>query len=180
MAVNLNDGTGTTATGLAGALQVVFTSLTPIGNPTPVIAKNGDANIKNITTAPPKPVDVPYHDLSITVPGYEFTDLIFRSQKVADLTISAFDGATLLGASPSFALGNNAEDFLVLATGLTVFTSILLHSDDGFFETKQFKISGLELIPNPVPLPPAFVLFAGGLGLMGWLRRSKRQAASLA
>ena len=132
-----------TATGQVGAQDGPIT--VDFSSTTPVIAENGFAAIKN-TTTPPPPKDILFHDLTITVPGFSFTDLIFKTQKADDVTISAFDGINLLGSATVTGLGNGLVSFLALAGGNTTFTKIVLTSVDGFFETKQFEISGLPQV----------------------------------
>jgi hypothetical protein len=44
-------------------------------------------------------------------------------------------------------------------------------------ELKHFQVSELERIAA-VPLPAALPLFAGGLGLLGWMARRKRRQAA--
>ena len=52
-------------------------------------------------------------------------------------------------------------------------------SNDGDYDDFVLLISDSrnEVPPPTVPIPPAFLLFGTGLGLMGWLKRSKRRVA---
>jgi hypothetical protein len=62
-----------------------------------------------------------------------------------------------------------------LATNGASFTSLVLFSNSGFSQIKQFEISGL----TAVPLPGALVLFGSalvGLGIVG--RRRKKGLAA--
>jgi len=49
---------------------------------------------------------------------------------------------------------------------------------DTTFSRLQADLEVITTKVAPVPLPPALPLFAGGLGLMGWLARRKRRQAT--
>ena len=78
-------------------------------------------------------------------------------------TVGTFTGAAFIPAA-----GAGTE-------GLA-FVNILFGGD---FDTVIFASTqnALEFAFNPVPIPAALPLFAGGVGLLGWLARRKRRAA---
>ena len=123
-----------------------------------------------------------FNQLTITVPGYTFGDLMFSTFKADNVTISAFSNELLLGTYTQNGLGNGAAQWLTLATGGAVLTSLLLSSTDGFEFLKQVSISSLAAAPDVVPLPGAIVLFgsalAGMLGFGSWRRRRGMQYAA--
>jgi len=128
--------------------------------------------------------------LTFSVPtGFFFTDIEFGAQGSDHILIQAFNGASLVGDYSNTDVlqgANGLEAFLVLTTNGALLTSIVISSDLGFTELKQFAISGLVScgptgsgcapVPNAVPLPAALPLFAAGagfLGLVGWRRRKR-------
>ncbi len=182
----LNAGTGTTVTGQVGSQNgtptVQFTSSTSLD------AANGFATIKGENNAI-------YHDLTFSIPGYRFGDLIFDvelndPQQSVSLEVTAFDGATELGSYSGFVSQddwvNGLNDILVLATGGNLMTAVVLESPTGFIsvggtpadgidQTKHFQVSDV----TPVPLPGAVWLFGSGvLGLLGIGYSRRRQAAA--
>ena len=197
--IDLNGDSGTTVTGnvqgVSGTPLVNFTS------PSSLDSASGFANIK--------PGGDTYNLLTITLPATStytgaFGDFLFDVQLLnpkqnnpVDLTISAFNGITLLGTLTLTNLTtpdvqhDSDTSFLVLGENSTVITSIVLASISGFKETKHFQISDLQLVVctedcgdggpriDPTPLPGALPLFASGgalLGFLGWRRKRKRVA----
>lgn len=178
-ASNVNTVTGTTDT---TGKTVQFTSNTKLDS------ASGAATIKAADNGT-------YNDLSISVPGNTFTDLIFtvtlekpgKDEGPNSLSVEAFGAnGSSLGSFSGFdptdlEAANNS--ILILALNPTLFSSILLTSPVGIVsagtgieQTKQFEISGVTAVPLPAALP----LFAGGLGLLGWMaRRRRRQAAHI-
>jgi hypothetical protein len=131
--------------------------------------------------------------LTVSVPtGWFFTDLEFSTHKAGDVSITAKNGATIIGTASATGLGNGEVGWLVQAINSKEFTSLVLTSAiDGFDQIKQFEISGLAEACTgdcngggpglATPLPAALPLFAGGLGVMGLLGwRKKRKAAAAA
>ena len=171
---------GTTVMGNVGSQTgtpvVDFTSTSALD------AANGFANITPHTgsdfTAP----------LAVTVPGFTFTDLdfsvqLFNSMASPDLTITAMNGSTVLGSQSYTSQKHDADlDFLLQST--SPITSVVLSTDTGFKELKQFELSGLDPVgvgvaatPAPAALP-LFVSGLGALGLFGW-RKKRKGGASL-
>jgi hypothetical protein len=150
-----------TSTGTAGATTVDFSSTQELdfasGNAT--ISIHGNGNFNNLT---------------ISTPGFTFTDLDFRALFTADangdVNVAGDVGTTSVG-STSTTVSNGAQELLVNST--TPLTSIVLTSIAGFSQLKSFDISGLTATPLPASLP----LFAGGLGLLGYLTRRRKRAA---
>jgi hypothetical protein len=138
-----------------------------------------------------------FNDLDISVVDHFFTDLIFQAtlekpgnnEPDNSLSIEVFGaGGGSLGSFSAFdsdqlealySASSNAE-LLVLAISPTVFSHILLTSPvgltvGGLEQTKQFEISGVAAVPIPAALP-LLASGLGGLGLMGWWRRRRRNA----
>lgn len=184
--IYLQDTNGTTVHGNVGSQNgspvVNFTS------PSQLDPANGFANIVGVSGD--------YSKIAVSVPGYTFGDLLFDTQideatdKSLNLTISAYDDATLLGSltltDKTGLKKRSDQSWLVLAEGNATITSVVIESTTGLFETKHFQISDLALIPNPgpgpgnTPLPGAGLLMlstlAGGTGVGIW-RRRRRAAA---
>jgi hypothetical protein len=142
-------------------------------------AGNGFANITPHTGSS-------FSTLDITGPGFTFTDLAYDvqmlktgtgSSKVETFTIEALNGNTVVGTHTYTGLNHDADlSFLVVAGAGQKFTEIELSSTTGFKEVKHFQLSGLD----PVPVPAALPLFAGGLGVLGvfgWRKRKSKNVA---
>jgi hypothetical protein len=154
-----------------------------------VSASNGFANIKYDKDDP----NSEFQDLTITLPGLQFGDILFDTQKADSFTVSIFsDAFSLLNPFGSYTftgLGNGAQSFAILATGQYAITKVLLEAiaSEGFSQIKHIKFS--EIQPNtggcrpgpcdtvvePIPIPPALPLLGGALVMLGWLARSKKR-----
>lgn len=156
-----------------GTPLVMFSSATDT-----LDAANGFANITS--------TDGAINNITITAPGYWFSDLIFGvqlSNSTSDLHVTANDKS---GASETFSSwttqtdwGSGLNTILALSTGANLMQSVTIDSNDGFDalaldaligvdQVKHFEISGL----TAVPVPAAIWLFGSGLiGLIGVARR---------
>lgn len=154
-----------------------------------VSASNGFANFKYGEDDPNKE----FQDLAITLPGLQFGDILFDTQKADSFTVSVFsDAFSLLNPFGSYTfsgLGNGAQSFAILATGQYATTKLLLEAiaPEGFSQIKHIKFS--EIGPNtggcrpgpcntdvePIPIPPALSLLGGALVMLGWLARSRKR-----
>jgi hypothetical protein len=165
-----------------------------------VKAANGAASLKEIydpAHGSHPTVGAEFLTLDITVPGFQFGDLLFSTMKADSFTVSvfsdAFDLVNPFGTYSFSGLGENDEKFMLLATGPYAITRVLLSAmtGDSFFEVKQFKLSELQTYNGgcrlgpcdndstpAVPLPAAFPLFVGALGGLTWLSRSRRRKLS--
>ncbi len=144
-----------------------------------------------------------FNDLTITVPGYTFGDLLFDLQfdgshtYPADLTITVNYGAgssiVVDTALDGKLADNGVNSFLILGANPDI-TSIVLASNYGIAslvgidQAKGFYISdvtqscvGANCAPTlATPLPAALPLMASGLsalGLICWRRKRKAQSA---
>jgi hypothetical protein len=128
--------------------------------------------------------------LTVSVPtGWFFTDLEFSTLKGNQVSLTAYNGATVVGTYSNDSIGNGLEAFLLMAINGKELTSLVIASSDGFDELKQFAISGLQQVctvncgpgpgPGVTPLPGALAMFgsamAAAAGIGGWRRRRHRK-----
>ena len=139
--------------------DVQFSSTTDI-----LHAKGGQSDIDSLNP------DKLIHNVTITVPGHTFDDLIINPFKdVADgdlhITVVA-NGVTI----PTFTYGKmNGQNFLSITTANDEdMSSVEIVSDFGFQDLKQTRISGIAFIPEPSSM---LLLGNGVLGLARMLRR---------
>jgi hypothetical protein len=90
-----------------------------------------------------------------------FTAEVFR------ITRDTIDGMVVAGA---FAANNNV-DSVALHSGVNYFFELQASGVNGPIGQSNFQLT-------TTPLPAAFPLFAGGLGLVGWLARRRKAKAS--
>jgi hypothetical protein len=143
--------------------EITFTS------PVSVDAKNGFASIDAIGNG-----NAVYNSLTVTAPtGYTFTDLIFDTQKAGEVSITGYNGVTVIGTYSNDDVKNGLDEFLALATNGKTFTSLKITSTDGFTEIKQFEISGFaSAVPEPSTWAMMVLGFAG-VGFMAYRRKNK-------
>lgn len=180
-------GSGTTlwaSLGTNGSTQDVIFESSKV-----VSASNGFANIKYDKDDANKE----FQNLSITLPGLQFGDILFDTQKADAFTVSVFsDAFSLLNPFGSYSftgLGNGTQSFAILATGPYSITRVLLEAiaPEGFAQIKHFQFSEIQANtggcrPGPceaeveaVPIPAALPLLGGALLMLGWLGRSRRR-----
>jgi hypothetical protein len=120
--------------------------------------------------------------LDISLPGgITFTDFkydvqLFNNKAAPTLgfTVSAFDGATLLGSN-TYTSQKHDSDLSFLLSSTTPITSVDLTSLSGFKELKHFQLSGLSSVA-PTPLPASWTMMLiglAGLGFFGFRRRNR-------
>lgn len=165
--VFLDPGTGATVTGHIGSQTderlVNFTSTTDT-----LDAASGFATIKAEEGA--------INDVTISAPGYYFTDVIFSlnltPNENTDLTVTA---TTQSGATDTFANWTALDDWvsgenriLVLADEGTLLQSVTITSETdidggGIDQIKQTELSGV----TPIPEPETYAMLLAGLGVVG-------------
>src|SRR5689334_1646963 len=132
--IYLDSGTTAAGTGHIGS-QTGDAGTPPVSFVTDVVSTfaNGFADIS-------APKDGVISSLTISVPtGWVFTDLDFSTHKASDVTITAKNGANVVGSAVATGLSNGDIHWLVVATNSAEFTSFVLTSNDGFDQLKQFS-----------------------------------------
>lgn len=109
------------------------------------------------------------NDISISIPGTTFADLIVNPEHgsgTADVTVVATDGTF----SFSYSIGNGNNFLTITTTGGETITSATIDDSSGFRDLKQPRISGIAGV-STVPEPSAFIMwlvpFLGMAGLAG-------------
>ena len=115
-------------------------------------------------------VDGVLNNVSITVPGGTYTDLIlnpFFGEGEATVTVVSNDGTFTF----TYTLGNGNNFLTIFAiNGETIF-STTVDASDGFTDLRQPRISGAAL--GRVPEPGMALLLGGALGLVALYGRKK-------
>jgi hypothetical protein len=176
-AVYLIDGSGTT---IWGSLADNSTSQEVKFQSSEVVdASNGNANIKYGKDNP----DKQFQDLTITLPDFQFGDILFDTQKADSFSVSVFSDAfsilNPLGSYTFTGLGSGTQSFAILATGPYAITKVLLQAiaPEGFSEIKHIKFSEIQPV-EPIPIPPSLPFLGGALVMLAWLGRSRRRLSN--
>ncbi len=124
-----------------------------------------------------------FANLTVSVPGYTFTDILFGLQMsnldTTSLTVTAWDGSTVEGSWALSGLPHDSnQQYNVVASMGQMFTALVLTASDssGIKQAKQFEVSGLApSVPEPSTWAMMLLGFAG-LGYAGY-RNTKTQPA---
>jgi hypothetical protein len=122
-------------------------------------------------------------NVTISVPGYTFTDLIFNAAHAggtgsATVTANGSSGSSTF--TQTLGPGNGQNYLTILATGGTTLSSVTIDSSGGFDSLQQVRLSGLTSLtgpgPGPGPVPEPETLALLGIGLLGFgaYRRSRQ------
>jgi PEP-CTERM motif-containing protein len=113
------------------------------------------------------------NNITVSVPGHTFTDLIFDLQigklgsSTAFVTVNASDGIFPF----QYTLGNGSNFLTIVAINGETINSVTVDDSTGFYVYKQPRISGISGT-NVVPEPATLALLGSGLLLgAGKLRR---------
>jgi hypothetical protein len=116
------------------------------------------------------------NDITITVPGGTFSDLIvnpFKGSGTATLTAIANEpGGGTETFTFGYALGNGQNFVTIAATGGESIQSLTIDAPDGFSDLRQPRISGLSVVPEPSTLVMSSIAVCL-LGLMVIHRRHR-------
>src|SRR5215469_9471427 len=115
------------------------------------------------------------NNITITVPGHTFLDLIFNPFKPASANDLVVTVVTNTGPF-TFTYGDtHGDNFLTMTTinGETI-SSVTIDSASGFQELKQPRISGISGV-TIIPEPSSLLLLGSGMLGLGYLVRRKRQ-----
>lgn len=131
-----------------------------------------------------------FNGISITIPGYTWTDMVFEIQMArlggqkGDTETDTFEVRprfrlfTLLdqseSISPDASFQFNVFDHNGLLDELNLFAD---RGSAGFFEIKHLQVSGLAAISAPEP--STWVMLVAGFGLMGFMGWRKTRMASV-
>jgi hypothetical protein len=176
---------GNGATGLGNVDSQRGTPLVDFASPgTTLDYKNGFANID------PHGSGKSFSSLDITIPGYDFTDLVYDAQMFKNnaddslsFTITVWNDGAQVG---SHTYSNLAQDSDITYDVTGLFDEVVFTSDSGFKEMKHFEVSGLTLdggaptqtsgVPEPSTWAMLLLGFAG-LGYAGF-RQSRKERVS--
>jgi hypothetical protein len=120
------------------------------------------------TITPTKPA-VTFNGLDISIPGFEFKDLVFDEQLTPNaagprpFTITARDTLGTV-VDNTFDAADTDKEWSVTAL-LGAFKDININAPGGFDEMKHFEVGGLIAIPEP----RTWALMLIGFGLMAGL-----------
>ena len=117
---------------------------------------------------------VDFNGVTISIPGFTFTDIAFdvqltpvSGQKTDSFTISDFIGNHVLNSvGNEFDAADTDKQFSTTALS-GAFTSVDINSPTGFDEIKHIEISGLAAVPEPSTWALMGLGFAA-LGLLGY------------
>ena len=113
------------------------------------------------------------HDITITMPGFDFKDYIFNATKPTDANNIIVDVFLTDGTEVTDNFNNNdhGQNFLtIVATGSALIDKITITSSGGFASLDHNRVSGVAAVPEP---SSPLLLGCGLLGFVPMLRRKK-------
>lgn len=127
---------------------------------------------------------VDFNGIDVTIPGFQFRDLVFdvqltpTSSTIDNFTISDFSGAHVSdGVGMESDKADTDKEFSTFAVG-GAFDEVNIQSLTGFDEIKHIEVSGVAPLGSPVPEPRTWAMLLIGFGLMaGMSWRAKRRLA---
>ena len=162
---NIMLNTGTSGASVFGTtnqsnIMVQFSSITDsLTEPA-----NGQARVE--------PVDGLLNNITISIPGGSFGDLIvnpFFGSGTATVTAVSTTNVT---STFSYALGNGQNFLTIIDTNGTL-SSVTISAPGGFQDLRQPRISGAQLVTEAVPESATLLLLGSGLLGLGWSLRKK-------
>lgn len=149
---------------------------------TPVMSLKSNGGSLNMTidlangfgTITPSQGETTFNGIDFTIPGFNFTDLVFDAQLTPSsdptdhFTADVFSKGVLIASNVFSDAADTDKEFSVVATSGN-FDEVSISSATGFDEIKHIEVSGVTGIPEP----STWAMFIVGFGLLGIFGRTK-------